>query len=156
MNGDAKPPVNPESIHVQSGTVAEEAHNLNVDTEILARMTEEDVREAASVAAEAAETKAKTEQEAATNKAVALVSSQVLEAQRRNQINMLWEYTQAGLAGGIVLTFLILTIVIALDNPSEADTLIAGLGVFVGVVLGFYFGRTNHSRPTPANPQGDP
>ena len=52
---DAKPPVNPESIHVQSGTVAEEAHNLNVDTEILARMTEEDVREAASVAADAAE-----------------------------------------------------------------------------------------------------
>lgn len=148
MNGDAKPPVNPESIHVQSGTVAEEAHNLNVDTEILARMTEEDVREAASVAADAAETKAKTEQEAATNKAVALVSSEVLEAQRRNQINMLWEYTQAFLAIALVIA----AIFASLFQDLVPDTLTNALFV----VIGFYFGRTNHSRPTPANPRGDP
>ena len=145
---DAKPPVNPESIHVQSGTVAEEAHNLNVDTEILARMTEEDVREAASVAADAAETKAKTEQEAATNKAVALVSSEVLEAQRRNQINMLWEYTQAFLAIALVIA----AIFASLFQDLVPDTLTNALFV----VIGFYFGRTNHSRPTPANPRGDP
>jgi len=62
-------------------------------------------------------------------------------ATRKNSINMLWEGTQAFLA--ITLTIACVYATIRSGNKPESETLKNALFV----VLGFYFGRTNHSRP---------
>lgn len=83
--------------------------------------------------------------EAATLKAVAVVDADAYAAKRENKINMLWEYTQATLALVMTLAYIYGTL---------AGILVKELAPFVGVVLGFYFGRTNHARPTPTNSSG--
>lgn len=61
-------------------------------------------------------------------------------ATRKSNINMLWEYTQAFLAISLVLASIYTAI--SGTNP-ESETLKNALFV----VIGFYFGRTNHARP---------
>lgn len=69
-------------------------------------------------------------------KAVALKTA----ASRLNQINMLWEVTQAFLAISLALAAIYVSIKGTIE---ESETLKNALFV----VLGFYFGRTNHARP---------
>ena len=77
-----------------------------------------------------------------------IIDANMLAAQRKNKINFLWEATQAFLA--ISLTGA--TVFAALRSDARIpDTLTNALFV----VLGFYFGRTNHSRPTPTDPRGE-
>jgi len=74
--------------------------------------------------------------------------ARLLAASRMNKINSLWEYTQAILA----ITLTLATIYAAtISTQTESETLKNALFV----VLGFYFGRTNHSRPTPTDPKGE-
>lgn len=75
------------------------------------------------------------------------VDALVLAAKRKNSINFLWEATQAFLAVSLTAA----TIIAALGQAAIPDTLTNALFV----VLGFYFGRTNHSRPTPSDPRGE-
>ena len=70
-----------------------------------------------------------------------LRSADRLAATRHNTINLLWEYTQALLA--IVLVGA--TVVAELVDPPVSEALRNA----TFVVIGFYFGRTNHTRPTP-------
>lgn len=73
--------------------------------------------------------------------------ARILAATRQNNINRLWEYTQAFLA----VTLTVASIFSALISTTpESETLKNALFV----VIGFYFGRTNHSRPTPTDPEG--
>lgn len=60
-------------------------------------------------------------------------------ASRVNRINLIWEYTQAFLASIVVLTFVILAL--------QGNPIPRGLGNVLFLVIGFYFGRTNHARP---------
>lgn len=61
-------------------------------------------------------------------------------ATRKNTINMLWEYTQAFLAISLTLAAIYVAI---WGDGTESETLKNALFV----VIGFYFGRTNHTRP---------
>lgn len=66
-------------------------------------------------------------------------SSATALATRVNRINLIWEYTQSFLAVLIVTSSLVVWI-----RGKEASTEHAAL---VFLVVGFYFGRTNHARP---------
>jgi hypothetical protein len=66
-------------------------------------------------------------------------------ATRLNRINLIWEITQASLA--VMLLFgCIITSMFEFHEPSET------LRNALFVVIGFYFGRTNHHRPTVGQP----
>lgn len=72
--------------------------------------------------------------------------SKLALATRVNRINLIWEYTQTFLACLITVTFV-------------AQTLLGGniprsLGNILFLVIGFYFGRTNHARPGGGTPTG--
>ena len=65
----------------------------------------------------------------------------------QRRINLIWEYTQAFIAGMVVTTVLLVS---AWQSIKGAEALkIAAYGFLIGVanlVIGFYFGRTNHQR----------
>ena len=99
------------------------------------------------VAAEAASVKALVASEVASLKASVLADAEVLAAKRKNKINFLWEATQAFLAVSLALS----SIFAALTGPRTVPEVLTNA---LFVVLGFYFGRTNHARPTPSDPSG--
>ena len=75
------------------------------------------------------------------------VDSKVTAASRANKINMMWEVTQAGLAISLTAA--------AIFTSTTGEMAVPGtLENALFVVLGFYFGRTNHTRPTPGDPTG--
>lgn len=70
------------------------------------------------------------------------------EAQRK--INSIWEFTQAGIAGLITITTLV-AILMIINRSNEMLIPIEALALFIlscgfFLVIGFYFGRTNHAR----------
>lgn len=75
-------------------------------------------------------------------------AARALATSRRNRINVLWEVTQAFLAMTLTLAAAYSAVV---STRAESETLKNALFV----VLGFYFGRTNHSRPTPTDTNGN-
>jgi hypothetical protein len=77
-------------------------------------------------------------------------------ATRHNRINMLWEYTQALLAISLTIGTIYASLRTGAGDVTHtpSGTTVAlpvpeTLKNALFVVLGFYFGRTNHSRPTP-------
>jgi len=73
----------------------------------------------------------------------------------QRRINSVWEYTQALIAGAVVTTGLYVSArlaLLALSRDPSATGIAAGAFVFLtssfSLVVGFYFGRTNHTRPT--------
>lgn len=63
-------------------------------------------------------------------------------------INKIWEFTQAFIAVAITIASLIVSAHLAVWGTVDAQT--ASFVFIYGVanlVIGFYFGRTNHSRP---------
>jgi hypothetical protein len=108
----------------------------------------EAARVSAGAAVDAAALVASTDVEAALTAALARVSADMLAASRKNQINALWERMQAVIAGLLTLA----TIVAAFRDPEHIPLVLTNA---LFVVLGFYFGRTNHARPTPTHPYGD-
>ena len=79
----------------------------------------------------------------------------------QRRINMVWEYTQAAIAFGVVTTGLYVAsrlALLALSREPTATGIAAGAFVFLtssfSLVVGFYFGRTNHARPPYPN-RGD-
>lgn len=74
----------------------------------------------------------------------------VTAGQRR--INLIWEITQAFIAISVVSTNLAVAIHAAFHNTAvEIPTM---LGNVLFLVVGFYFGRTNHSRMGGIAPDG--
>ena len=74
----------------------------------------------------------------------------VRAATRQNRINMLWEYVQAFLAVSLVAATIYASLRIA--PSANGDVFVSvpeTLKSATFIVLGFYFGRTNHTRPTP-------
>ena len=65
----------------------------------------------------------------------------------QRRVNLLWEYTQAGIAGLVTTTVLLCTGYLVIAGVETMKT--AAFGFLVGIanlVIGFYFGRTNHQR----------
>lgn len=85
--------------------------------------------------------------------ATRIAEAEVLAVERHQKINMVWEYTQAYMAILVVTTVLLTAAYIAVStsDDSKRDVAMAFMIGLTNLVAGFYFGRTNHTRPT----QGD-
>jgi hypothetical protein len=82
------------------------------------------------------------------NRPSTTTSEQDLRTAGQRQINLLWERTQAGIAIAIVISniayiFALLVFTQVTNAATTAATLL-GNGFFL--IVGFYFGRTNHAR----------
>lgn len=91
----------------------------------------------------------KTEQ-AMETKATRLSEAEILAVQRHQKINMVWEYTQAYVAVLVITSVLGSSVYIAITTAEDSKRNVA-LSFMIGLanlVAGFYFGRTNHTRPT--------
>ena len=62
-----------------------------------------------------------------------------LHAAAQRQINSTWEYTQAGIAVIVVLANVAAAFALPMANEMLSNAFF--------LVVGFYFGRTNHTRP---------
>lgn len=72
----------------------------------------------------------------------------ILKTAGQRRINLIWEYTQAGIAASVVVAnilyaFLLVFVPAVTNNATSAAGLLANAFF---LVIGFYFGRTNHSR----------
>lgn len=65
-------------------------------------------------------------------------TEQNLRTAGQRKINLIWEFSQAAIAMLVIGVFAIVTL-----REKVIDPFTAGI---VGVVVGFYFGRTNHAR----------
>lgn len=77
-------------------------------------------------------------------------NAEQLAVERHQKINMIWEYTQAYMAILVITTVLgsVTYIAITTKDDSKRDVAIAFMIGLSNLVAGFYFGRTNHTRPT--------
>lgn len=82
--------------------------------------------------------------------ATRLSDAEQLAVTRHQKINMIWEYTQAYVAVLVVTTVLMTAAYIAIttSEDSKRDVALAFMIGLTNLVAGFYFGRTNHTRPT--------
>lgn len=86
-------------------------------------------------------------------KATRLSEAEILAVARHQKINMVWEYTQAYMAVLVITTVLATATYIAITtrDDSKRDVALAFMIGLSNLVAGFYFGRTNHTRPTGEN-----
>lgn len=70
-----------------------------------------------------------------------------LAATRHNKINLLWEYVQAFLAISLVSAMIFCSL--RTSSVGREVVVPESLKAATFIVLGFYFGRTNHTRPVP-------
>lgn len=75
-------------------------------------------------------------------------SEQDLRTAGQRRVNLIWEYSQAFIALGIVLANVVYIFVLLMVSEPSAQALAAAelLGNAFFLVIGFYFGRTNHAR----------
>lgn len=75
-------------------------------------------------------------------------TEQDLKTAGQRRINLIWEYTQAGIAGVVVLAnvLYIFALLFVSPVPTGAETAATLLANAFFLVIGFYFGRTNHAR----------
>lgn len=72
-----------------------------------------------------------------------------LRSSGQRNINKIWEYTQAFIAGSTVTTVLAVSAILATATTAGEGQKVAAFVFLTGVanlVIGFYFGRTNHQR----------
>lgn len=76
--------------------------------------------------------------------------AEALAVSRHQKINMVWEYTQAYMAILVITTVLLTSCYIAITTNNDNHRVAALLFMtgLANLVAGFYFGRTNHTRPT--------
>lgn len=81
--------------------------------------------------------------------ATRLSDAEQLAVSRHQKINLIWEYTQAYMAVLVVTTVLVTAawIAITTSDDSKRDVAMAFMIGLTNLVAGFYFGRTNHTRP---------
>lgn len=92
--------------------------------------------------AEPADTDAQAKARVVASQGRADESDRVSHGQRR--INLIWELTQAVIALSVSLTTLFVSAALVLRG--EGDTAFVLLASLANLVIGFYFGRTNHQR----------
>lgn len=68
------------------------------------------------------------------------------EGQRK--VNLIWEHTQRNIAISVTWAALLVAAILALWNKSENIKMASVVFLFgvANLVIGFYFGRTNHTR----------
>jgi hypothetical protein len=82
------------------------------------------------------------------NRPSTTTSEQDLRTAGQRQINLLWERTQAGIAIAIVISNIayIFALLVFTEVTNAATTAATLLGNGFFLIVGFYFGRTNHAR----------
>jgi hypothetical protein len=75
------------------------------------------------------------------------VSEVAMRSAGQRRINVIWEYTQAFIAATVVTTVLAVSAVLSVkgDGGERVAAFVFMTGV-ANLVIGFYFGRTNHQR----------
>ncbi len=63
----------------------------------------------------------------------------------QRRINLIWEVTQSGIALGVTSSTLYVAAKLSLFKPAETASFLLLSNAFF-LVIGFYFGRTNHTR----------
>lgn len=75
--------------------------------------------------------------------------AEILAVQRKQSLNLIWERTQQGLAilcvTAAVLSSVFLVVFSGDPYAERGYQFLTNIGL---LVIGFYFGRTNHARPT--------
>ena len=76
-----------------------------------------------------------------------MTTGQIAEQLGRRRINLIWEVTQSAIAASVsgVTLYTSATIVLKGDNTEAAFVLMSNAFF---LVVGFYFGRTDHARPS--------
>jgi hypothetical protein len=64
----------------------------------------------------------------------------------QRRINLIWEVTQAGIALSVIWSALGATVWITVYDPMNRLMAFLFMSNVVSIVIGFYFGRTNHQR----------
>jgi len=72
-------------------------------------------------------------------------AEQDLHTAGARRINVIWEFTQALIATSVVWAVLYSCVRLIGGAESRSDALLVLVGAF-NLVIGFYFGRTNHAR----------
>jgi ABC-type uncharacterized transport system fused permease/ATPase subunit len=89
------------------------------------------------------------------SKAPDTTSEENLHSKSQRKVNLIWEFTQAFIAVSVVTTILLVASRLALGGISPtasersisiATTAFVLLSNLASLVIGFYFGRTNHQR----------
>ena len=81
--------------------------------------------------------------------ASAKVDAQILRSAGQRRVNIVWEFTQAIIAISVLGVTLYVDAVTAIyiGHPNEVQSsALMQLNVLAAIVVGFYFGRTNHQR----------
>jgi hypothetical protein len=81
-------------------------------------------------------------------------AEQDLRTAGQRRINLIWEYTQSGIAILLVVSAVIITVVPTLQGHQIEVPDVLTSSLFL--VLGFYFGRTNHARIGDEPPRSRP
>lgn len=81
---------------------------------------------------------------AATRKEIATETSREAVAMGQRKVNLIWEYTQAMIAVGVVVANLVVGVSIGLYPQAKAEVP-PMLTNALFLVVGFYFSRTNHT-----------
>jgi|HubBroStandDraft_2_1064218.scaffolds.fasta_scaffold07588_4 hypothetical protein len=71
-------------------------------------------------------------------------TQQALTSAGQRKVNLIWEVTQAGIAISVVVTTLYVAAYMVIRGKPEQQ-LPTIFAVAFGTIVGFYFGRTNHS-----------
>jgi hypothetical protein len=73
---------------------------------------------------------------------------QNLRTASQRKVNLVWEYTQAAIAIGVVIANIVyvFTILFTGDPSAQSASASSLLANAFFLVIGFYFGRTNHAR----------
>lgn len=79
--------------------------------------------------------------------------AEILAVTRHQRINLIWEWTQAFIAVlAVVAAVSVSVFQVITSDASAADRAFQFLTNTGLLVIGFYFGRTNHTRPTGESP----
>lgn len=83
---------------------------------------------------------------ARTLAAKAGVDASVLRTEDQRRISGIWERTQQVIALSVILTAEAVIVVLVVRSDPSTPTALTVLFGLANLVIGFYFGRTNHTR----------
>jgi len=72
-------------------------------------------------------------------------AEQNLVSAGQRRVNLIWEYTQSAIAIGVTLATLSASVTLILRSDANVAAFVLLSNAFF-LVVGFYFGRTNHQR----------
>lgn len=85
--------------------------------------------------------------EVAAVRAVVVADEEIKQSAGQRAINRIWEYTQSFIAISVtIVTLAVSAMIVIRRHPETEPTAISLLSNSLFLVIGFYFGRTNHTR----------